>query len=54
MKTLLLGLILGPPPPPAFAMLKVGDVAPDFTAPATLGGKEFTFHLAEALKSGRW
>jgi len=37
---------------PAFAALKVGDHAPDFTAPATLGGKEFTFHLADALKKG--
>ena len=37
---------------PAFAALKVGDKAPDFTAPATLGGKEFTFHLADALKKG--
>ena len=37
---------------PAFAALKVGDHAPDFTAPATLGGKEFTFHLADALKHG--
>ena len=37
---------------PAFASLKVGDKAPDFTAPATLGGKEFTFHLADALKKG--
>jgi peroxiredoxin len=37
---------------PALAALKVGDKAPDFTAPATLGGKEFTFHLAEALKHG--
>ncbi len=37
---------------PAFASLKVGDHAPDFTAPATLGGKEFTFHLADALKHG--
>ena len=37
---------------PAFADLKIGDRAPDFTAPATLGGKEFTFHLAEALKKG--
>ena len=37
---------------PAFASLKVGDKAPDFTAPATLGGKEFTFHLADALKHG--
>jgi thioredoxin-dependent peroxiredoxin len=37
---------------PAFATLKVGEKAPDFTAPATLGGKEFTFHLADALKKG--
>ncbi|HEX4106300.1 MAG TPA: peroxiredoxin [Rhizomicrobium sp.] len=37
---------------PALASLKVGDKAPDFTAPATLGGKEFTFHLADALKKG--
>jgi thioredoxin-dependent peroxiredoxin len=37
---------------PAFASLKVGDKAPDFTAPATLGGKEFTFHLADTLKKG--
>ncbi len=37
---------------PAFAALKVGDTAPDFTAPATLGGKEFTFHLKDALKKG--
>jgi peroxiredoxin len=37
---------------PAFAALKVGDKAPDFTIPATLGGKEFTFHLADALKQG--
>jgi peroxiredoxin Q/BCP len=37
---------------PAFATLKVGEKAPDFTASATLGGKEFTFHLADALKKG--
>jgi thioredoxin-dependent peroxiredoxin len=37
---------------PAFASLKVGGHAPDFTAPATLGGKEFTFHLADALRHG--
>ena len=35
---------------PASAALKVGATAPDFTAPATLGGKEFTFSLATALK----
>ncbi|HEX4304291.1 MAG TPA: peroxiredoxin [Rhizomicrobium sp.] len=37
---------------PAFAALKAGDKAPDFTAPATLGGKEFSFALSDALKKG--
>ena len=37
---------------PAAAALKPGAKAPDFTAPATLGGKEFTFVLADALKHG--
>ena len=37
---------------PASAALKVGAAAPDFTAQATLGGKEFTFALADALKKG--
>jgi thioredoxin-dependent peroxiredoxin len=37
---------------PASAALKVGAAAPDFTAPATLGGKEFTFALSDALKTG--
>ncbi|HEY2344970.1 MAG TPA: peroxiredoxin [Xanthomonadaceae bacterium] len=37
---------------PAFAALKDGDKAPDFTAPAYLAGKPFTFHLADALKKG--
>ena len=36
----------------ASAMLKPGDQAPDFTARASLGGKEFNFSLAEALKKG--
>jgi peroxiredoxin len=36
----------------AAAALKVGDSAPDFTTPAALGGKAFTFSLAEALKKG--
>jgi peroxiredoxin len=30
----------------------VGAKAPDFSAPATLGGKHFTFTLAKALKKG--
>ena len=37
---------------PAAAALKPGAKAPDFSAPATLGGKEFTFLLADALKQG--
>jgi peroxiredoxin len=37
---------------PAEAALKVGDKAPDFTAQASLGGKEFNFSLADALKNG--
>ncbi len=37
---------------PAAAALKVGDAAPDFTAQASLAGKEFTFALAAALKKG--
>jgi len=38
--------------PSADAALKTGAKAPDFSAPATLGGKEFQFSLAEALKKG--
>lgn len=37
---------------PAFAALKEGTQAPDFTAPAFLAGKPFTFKLADALKQG--
>lgn len=37
---------------PALAALKAGDAAPDFSARATLGGKEFDFSLADALKKG--
>lgn len=37
---------------PAYAALKPGDKAPAFKARASLGGKEFTFSLSEALKKG--
>lgn len=37
---------------PAFAMLKPGDPAPDFSVQAAQGGKDFTFSLKEALKKG--
>lgn len=51
MKRLVFALVLACATP-ALADLKLGAAAPDFTLPATLGGKEFTFHLAEALKKG--
>src|SRR6266481_132183 len=37
---------------PAFAALKQGDKAPDFSARASLAGKEFAFSLKTALKKG--
>ena len=37
---------------PAFAALKAGDKAPDFTAPGFQAGKALTFSLAEARKKG--
>lgn len=37
---------------PAAAALKTGAKAPDFTLPAALGGKDFTYDLAQALKTG--
>jgi peroxiredoxin Q/BCP len=37
---------------PSFAALKPGDAAPDFTAKAAVGGEEFSFSLANALKQG--
>ena len=33
----------------ALAALKQGDKAPDFTAQAAQGGKEFTFHLKQSV-----
>jgi peroxiredoxin len=37
---------------PALAALKPGDPAPDFTSAASVGGKDFSFSLADALKRG--
>jgi peroxiredoxin Q/BCP len=37
---------------PVLAALADGTQAPDFTAQASMGGKEFTFSLADALKKG--
>jgi len=37
---------------PAFAALKDGDKAPDFSTQASLAGKAFNFNLKDALKKG--
>ena len=37
---------------PLFAALKTNDKAPDFSAKASLAGKEFNFSLKDALKKG--
>ena len=37
---------------PAFAALKMGDTAPDFSARASLAGKEFSYSLKDALTKG--
>jgi peroxiredoxin Q/BCP len=37
---------------PVVAALKVADKAPDFSAQASLAGKEFSFSLPDALKKG--
>lgn len=37
---------------PVLAALKVGDMAPNFSARGSLGGKEFDFSLEKALKKG--
>ncbi len=36
----------------ANAALEIGAIAPNFTAPASIGGTVFTFTLADALKKG--
>jgi peroxiredoxin len=51
-KILICGLLSAAIATPALAALKEGDRAPDFTAQASLAGKEFTFSLADALKKG--
>lgn len=37
---------------PAWAALKEGDAAPDFTTQASLAGKAFTYSFKDALKKG--
>lgn len=53
MKNIVMGLILlGAFALPAMGALKMGAVAPAFSAAASLAGKEFKFSLEEALKKG--
>src|ERR1700720_2125680 len=53
MKKLFLGLVLSALISlPVLAALKQGDKAPDFSARASLAGKEFAFSLKDALKKG--
>lgn len=52
MKKWILGLFAACLSLPAFAVLPVGSKAPDFTTQASLGGKVFTYSLADALKQG--
>src|SRR4051812_22727597 len=53
MKLVIAGLVLSAAAAqPARAALKEGDKAPEFTAPASLAGKEFKFALKDALKKG--
>jgi len=55
MKRILTGALLlafGCAATAAFAALAVGAKAPDFTLQASMGGKDFTFSLADALKKG--
>ena len=53
MRTLTAGLIAAClAASPALAALQPGEAAPDFATTATLGGHEFSFHLADALKNG--
>ncbi len=52
MKLRRLGLLLVFAATSAWAALAPGDRAPDFKAPASLAGKEFSYSLAKALQKG--
>src|ERR1700692_3415075 len=53
MKNMFLGVVLSALLGlPVLAALKVADKAPDFSARASLAGKEFNFSLQDALKKG--
>ncbi len=52
LRTLIFAMLLSLAPAGVEAALRAGDRAPDFSIPASQGGKDFPFHLAEALKKG--
>lgn len=53
MKNVLVGLIFSSALAlPAMAALKTGASAPDFSAPASVAGKDYEFSLDDALKKG--
>jgi peroxiredoxin len=53
MKRLLAGLVVaGLAAVPAYAALKTGEKAPDFSTQASMGGKVFNFSMKDALKKG--
>jgi peroxiredoxin Q/BCP len=53
MKRLVAGLLLaGLVTAPAYAVMKTGDKAPDFSTQASMGGKVFQFKMKDALKKG--
>jgi peroxiredoxin Q/BCP len=51
-KSIALGLLAAALSMPAYSALNTGTVAPNFVAQASLGGKVFTYSLADALKKG--
>ena len=51
-RSLVAALLVGLTAIPLGAALKRGDKAPDFSAKASLAGKEFTFSLSDARKKG--
>ena len=53
MQRILMGILLSVAvTAPVLAALKTGDMAPDFTAQASLAGKAFSYSLSDALKKG--
>jgi peroxiredoxin Q/BCP len=51
-KLFALGLLAASVSAPAYSALNIGGVAPAFVTQASLGGKVFTYSLADALKKG--